>query len=61
MRTPVTRDIIPSDVGNHVKITQLQKDVMLLQQNIVILQKQLHESYKRIEELTKLNITYKEK
>ena len=61
MRSPVTRDIIPIDAGDKVLIARLQKDALLLQENIVILQKQLQESYKRIEELTQLNTIYKEK
>jgi hypothetical protein len=61
MRSPITRDIIPIDAGDKVLIAKLQKDVGLLQENIVILQKQLQESYKRIEELTQLNTIYKEK
>jgi len=61
MRSPITRDIITIDAGDKVLIAKLQKDVGLLQENIVILQKQLQESYKRIEELTQLNTIYKEK
>ena len=49
------------DAGDKVLIAKLQKDVGLLQENLVILQKQLQESYKRIEELTQLNTIYKEK
>ena len=61
MSSPITRDIITIDAGDKVLIAKLQKDVGLLQENIVILQKQLQESYKRIEELTQLNTIYKEK
>ena len=61
MRSPITRDIITIDAGDTVLIARLQKDVLLLQENIVILQKQLQESYKRIEELTQLHTIYKEK
>lgn len=61
MRSPITRDITTIDAGDKVLIAKLQKDVGLLQENIVILQKQLQESYKRIEELTQLNTIYKEK
>ena len=61
MRSPITRDIPTIDTGDKVLIAKLQKDVGLLQENIVILQKQLQESYKRIEELTQLNTIYKEK
>jgi hypothetical protein len=61
MRSPITRDIVAIDAEDKVKIAKLQKDVLLLQENIAILQKQLQESYKRIKELTKLNVVYKEK
>ena len=61
MRSPITRDIPIIDTGDKVLIAKLQKDVGLLQENLVILQKQLQESYKRIEELTQLNTIYKEK
>ena len=61
MRSPITRDIPTIDTGDKVLIAKLQKDVGLLQENLVILQKQLQESYKRIEELTQLNTIYKEK
>ena len=61
MRSPTTRDIVAIDAGDKVLIAKLQKDVGLLQENLVILQKQLQESYKRIEELTQLNTIYKEK
>ena len=61
MRSPITRDIPIIDARDKVLIAKLQKDVGLLQENIVILQKQLQESYKRIEELTQLNTIYKEK
>ena len=61
MRSPITRDIPTIDARDKVLIAKLQKDVGLLQENLVILQKQLQESYKRIEELTQLNTIYKEK
>ena len=61
MRSPITRDISTINAEDKVKIAKLQKDVLLLQENIAILQKQLQESYKRIKELTKLNVVYKEK
>ena len=61
MRSTITRDISAINAGDKVKIAKLQKDVLLLQENIAILQKQLQQSYKRIEELTKLNVVYKEK
>lgn len=61
MRSTITRDISAINAGDKVKIAKLQKDVLLLQENIAILQKQLQESYKRIKELTKLNVVYKEK
>lgn len=61
MRSASHRDsrINPDDLK--IELYRLRKDVKLLQDNVILLQEQLQQSYKTIQRLTELQTMYKEK
>ena len=61
MRSASHRDSQINPDNLKIELYRLRKDVKLLQDNVILLQEQLQQSYKTIQRLTELQTIYKEK